>query len=72
MFLASDRAKYITGQTLSVNGGMYMYIRHIFKRINSHYPLINTCVLALKMGKYNSLWIDTFKGGESTWKTSIK
>ena len=23
-FLASDRAKYITGQTLSVNGGMYM------------------------------------------------
>ena len=34
--------------------------------------LINTCVLALKMGKYNSLWIDTFKGGESTWKTSIK
>ncbi|MDT4036680.1 SDR family oxidoreductase, partial [Staphylococcus hominis] len=23
-FLASNRAKYITGQTLSVNGGMYM------------------------------------------------
>ena len=23
-FLASDRAKYITGQTIHVNGGMYM------------------------------------------------
>ena len=25
-FLASDKAKYITGQTIHVNGGMYMYI----------------------------------------------
>jgi 3-oxoacyl-[acyl-carrier protein] reductase len=24
LFLASDRSAYITGQTLSVNGGMYM------------------------------------------------
>jgi 3-oxoacyl-[acyl-carrier protein] reductase len=24
VFLASDRAKYITGQTLAVNGGLYM------------------------------------------------
>ena len=23
-FLASDKAKYITGQTIHVNGGMYM------------------------------------------------
>ena len=32
----------------------------------------STCILESKMGKYSSLWIDTFKGGESTWKTSIK
>ena len=31
-----------------------------------------TCILESKMGKYSSLWIDAFKGGESTWKTSIK
>jgi len=24
VFLASDKAKYITGQTIHVNGGMYM------------------------------------------------
>lgn len=33
---------------------------------------ISTCFLEFKMGKYSSLCIGIFKGGESTWKISIK
>ncbi len=49
-------------------------MRNCFVKQNTIYNeyLRNACILPIKMGKYNSLWIDTFKGGESTWKTSIK
>ena len=68
-FLASDRAKIYYWP----NNPCQWWHVHVIEVLEFYYQCLrNACILPIKMGKYSSLWIDTFKGGESTWKTSIK